>query len=303
MAQQSLIGVARHADAHAVGRRANKRRVSIAGRALRLAAVACAGVVLGVSGYVGLVEAGLLPDPFAPAASGDLALARSQRAGLRVLFVGNSLTAGNSMPALVRELAEADPAAGPLFAVQYTAGGWTLQRATQDEGLGALLEDVRWDIVVLQEQSQLPSFSRQQRMAEMYPYARTLHEKIIAAGARTVLFVTWGHRAGDRRNVPGDSFTEMQARLNQGYSELAAGLPAELAPVGSAWVEALRRKPEISLWGDDGRHPSLSGSYLAACVLYGVLSGRTPAGNSFTAGLESAEAAFLQRVAADVVGV
>src|SRR5687767_2910265 len=109
-----------------VARRPAKRRVSWTGRIIRLAAVTAAAVVLGVSLYVALVKMDLLRGPFDPITSGDIALARSDRTGLRVLFVGNSLTAGNSMPALVHQLAAGDKAARPIFAVQYVAGGWTL---------------------------------------------------------------------------------------------------------------------------------------------------------------------------------
>jgi hypothetical protein len=55
--------------------------------------------------------------------------------------------------------------------------------------------------------------------------------------------------------------------------------------------------PGIDLWADDGRRPSKTGSYLTACVLYALLADRDPAGNSFTAGLDRAEALRLQGLA------
>jgi len=44
-------------------------------------------------------------------------------------------------------------------------------------------------------------------------------------------------------------------------------------------------------------HPSRAGSYLAACVFFEVLTGRSPVGDAYTAGLAGAEARFLQGVA------
>jgi hypothetical protein len=269
-----------------------KRPVSWAGRVIRLAAVTAAAVVLGVSIYVALVKVDLLRGPYDPVASGDIALARSDRIGLRVLFVGNSLTAGNSMPALVHQLAEGDDGARPIFSVQYAAGNWTLRQASEDDGLTALLNEVRWDVVVLQENSRVASFSPY-RPEDMYPFAQALDRKIAAVGARTVLFMTWGFREG--------GFEDMQAHLALGYSNLAAELDVALAPVGLAWAEARRRDPEVELWTSDGRHPSLSGSYLAACVFYALLSDRDPSRSQFTAGLEPSEARFLQGVAGDVL--
>jgi len=256
--------------------------------------------VFGVAIFVGLVQLGLVQSPLAPVIGGDLDSARSDRQGLRVLFVGNSLTYYNSMPTLVQQLAAADQGAQPII-VSMTRGGWRLQQFSHDDRLAALLKDVRWDVVILQEQSQLLSFSPESRRRETFPYARALQTKIESAGGRTLLFTTWAHENGDRRNVPGDTFAAMEARLEQGYADLAATLSTPVAPVGPAWAEALRREPGLELWNGDGTHPSRLGSYLTACVFYVILTGRDPAASGFTAGIEPSEARFLQQVATDVV--
>jgi hypothetical protein len=272
------------------------------GRLFRIFLVAVAGVVLGVSIFVGLVQSGLVRNPLGPRIQGDIELARGDRAGLRVLFVGNSFTFRNSMPALVHELADADSGAPPIFAVQYTAPRWSLEKASEDDGLEVLLEDVHWNVVVLQEKSWFLALPAERRRKATYPFARALQREIAVAGARTMLFMTWGYKDGDRWNWRGDYYDAMQARLAEGYSELAGELSAEIVPVGLAWVEALRRQPGIDLWADDGKHPSRLGSYLAACVFYAILSGRDPAASDFTGDLDPAEARFLQAVASDVVG-
>ena len=272
------------------------------GRLFRVFLCAVAGLVLGVSIFVGLVQSGLVRNPLGPVIRGDIELARSDRDGERVLFVGNSFTFRNTMPALVHGLAEADDGSMPIFAVQYTAPRWSLRKASEDDGLENLLEDVRWDVVVLQEKSWFLSLPAEERRKETYPFARDLQREIALAGGHTMLFMTWGYKDGDRWNWPGDTFDAMQARLAEGYSELAGELSAEIAPVGLAWAEARRREPGIDLWADDGKHPSRLGSYLAACVFYATLTGRDPARSEFTGDLAPAEARFLQDVAAGVVG-
>ena len=72
---------------------------------------------------------------------------------MRVLFVGNSFTASNSMPELVGRLAAGDEGAKPIFAVRYAAPGWSLRAASEDGALTSLLRDVDWDVVVLQAAS------------------------------------------------------------------------------------------------------------------------------------------------------
>jgi hypothetical protein len=46
---------------------------------------------------------------------------------------------------------------------------------------------------------------------------------------------------------------------------------------GEAFELCQKRHPEINLYADD-RHPSQAGTYLAACVFYGKIFGRTPVG-------------------------
>ena len=276
-----------------------KRASPRLGHALRLAACVPLGLVLGFVLFVGLIHAGLLRNPLAPTLGGDIGLAGSDRPGLRVLFVGNSFTSQNSMPALVRRLAADDEGAVPIYAVQYVAGGWTLREAARDRKLGRLLA-LRWDFVVLQEQSQIPSLPGE-RLRDFFPAVASLHARIRAGGARTVLFMTWGYEDGDSANFDHDSYAAMQSRLADGYQGAGGQLPAHVAPVGLAWAEALRRDPGLDLWADDGKHPSRIGSYLAACVLYRTLTGRDPRGNGFTAGLDEAQARVLRDVAAAVV--
>ena len=241
--------------------------------------VVIAGLVAGVSLYVGFIQAGVIRNPFGPVVRGDLALARSDRAGMRVLFVGNSTTYYNSMPALVSELATGDEGAQPIFAVWYTAPGWSLRGAAGDEELRALLEEVDWDTVVLQEHGVRASAPLDRSRRESEPFARDLQRRIESGGARTIVFMNWPYRD---------------------LTDLASRLSAPVAPVGVVWDEALRRRPNLDLLARDGRHPNRAGSYLFACIFYATFTGRDPTRSTFTGGLGETEARFLQRVAADV---
>jgi hypothetical protein len=215
-----------------VARRFLPNKLAHAGRLLVCLPV---GLVLGLTVFVALIQVGLFANPFAPRGIGELAQARSDRPGLRVLFVGNSFTFQNATPQLVHRLAAGDPGAPPLFAVQYAAPGWTLRDAAANRGLRSLIGQLHWNDVVLQEQSELLSLPLAQRVRQSYPYARRLNRRIAADHARTVLFQTWGYRDGDRQNRPEDSYVEMQTRLAQGYADLAWRLHATVAPVGVMW--------------------------------------------------------------------
>jgi hypothetical protein len=224
-------------------------------------------------------------------------LIQSGRPGLRVLFVGNSFTAANSMVGMVMRLAPRDR---PILAQAYAPGGSRLQNAADNPALGRLLAAAHWNVVVLQEQSQLPQLSGS-LTRETMPAVAKLSSMIRERGAKPLLFETWGYRNGDPVNVADDSYRAMQTRLHEGYAYMAASLQIALAPVGDAWANALGRRPSSPLWQGDGEHPSVEGSYLTASVLTRVLTNGS--NTTYTAGLQDATAAWLRQTAATTVAL
>jgi hypothetical protein len=93
----------------------------------------------------------------------------------------------------------------------------------------------------------------------------------------------------------------MQKRLDAGYERLATAANAGLAPAGKAWAGVRAAHPEMELYAPDGIHPSREGSYLAACVIYAALSGKSPAGAADN-GLDHSTAVILQQAAAKAAG-
>ncbi|GMU42003.1 MAG: hypothetical protein AMXMBFR23_28690 [Chloroflexota bacterium] len=90
----------------------------------------------------------------------------------------------------------------------------------------------------------------------------------------------------------------MQASLTAAYLEVAAILGASVAPVGPAWRASLSEAPGIGLFSPDGSHPSKAGTYLAVAVFHAALLGASPEGATFLGGVNGADAATLQGVAA-----
>jgi hypothetical protein len=97
----------------------------------------------------------------------------------------------------------------------------------------------------------------------MRTYSRLFDAEIRKSGAKTILFLTWAN--WDKQ--------EMQSVVNEAYYSIAKELNATVAPVGPAWEAASRLSPNISLYnGDQFSHPTAAGSYLAACVIYLVIT-------------------------------
>jgi hypothetical protein len=240
----------------------------------------------------------LAPDDGRPHSSSSTGLPGRRLSFLRVLFVGNSLTFYNDMPGMVAELAAAADQPRPLRAVVEAPGGFTLEQHLSAGNVARRIASRRWDFVVLQEQTQRPSFDPKYREKMMYAPARALHTLIESAGAETMFYLSFARRDGDPLNHPGDSYLAMQQRVIDGYSAIARELGARVAPIGVLWRQALRQRPALSLWHDDGMHPNRLGSYLIACVFYAALYGDSPLGNSYLGGVDPERARYFQSLVA-----
>jgi hypothetical protein len=178
-------------------------------------------------------------------------------------------------------------------------GGWRLSDHVGSTETVNLLDSTKWDFVVLQEQSQIPSVEPA-RSREMYPAARELVHKIKDIGATPIFFITWAHRDGWPENGM-SNYESMQDQINNGYSGIAQELNAASAPVGPAWLTAAKEHPELNLWQEDGSHPTEQGTYLAACVFYAVIFHDSPDGLTYRAGLSKENAKIIQTVASKTV--
>lgn len=215
----------------------------------------------------------------------------------RVLFVGNSYTTVNDLPSVFANLARSG---GHRVETGTAAGdGWTLADHAGSSTTAAKLASVKWDIVILQEQSQIPSVA-QFRETQMYPAARRLVGTIRNQGARPMFFLTWARRDGWPENgMP--SYASMQSAIDDGYLAIADEQQAAVAPVGYAWSALLGREAPAALWQGDGSHPTAAGTYLATCVFYATIFRESPKGLAYHSSLSADEAAKLQDVAAETV--
>ena len=214
-----------------------------------------------------------------------------------ILFIGNSYTFVNDLPGMFASLAKSGR--HPVETDMSAQGGMLFTDHVQSAETLAKIKSTKWNYVVLQEQSQMPSLMAV-RNAQMYPPARTLVGLIRENGAEPIFFLTWAHRDGWQENgMP--NYTSMQQNINAGYMSIVHELDTLVAPVGVAWAEAIQQNPQASLWQEDGSHPTIQGTYLAACVFYAVIFQESPEGLSYRDNLTKDEAQWLQKIAADIV--
>ncbi|HUF48423.1 MAG TPA: hypothetical protein VMM93_11445 [Vicinamibacterales bacterium] len=200
----------------------------------------------------------VLPAGARPAGAGPVA-----QPAQRVLFVGNSLTAANDLPALVEALGRA--AGGPAVeAVGLTFNNFSLEDHWGRGDARQAIERGGWTWVVLQQgPSALPD-----SQVSLRDWTRRFDAEIRKAGGRTALYMVWPSRAR--------AFDF--AGVSASYAAAAREIAGRLLPVGDAWRQAWALDRSLTLYGPDAFHPSELGSYLAALVIYQGLTGRSPAG-------------------------
>ncbi|MBW2456643.1 MAG: hypothetical protein JRI68_19145 [Deltaproteobacteria bacterium] len=215
---------------------------------------------------------------------------------LHVLFVGNSYTSVNDLPGRVRDLSTSSD---PAFVVSSVAvGAATLQNHVDSSGAVPAIQTGGWDAVVLQGQSVEPIMTP----TAFQNGALALDVEIDLVGAATVFFETWARAPGHavyQETWSGGNPTAMQAGLRAAYQTAAGATGGVMAPVGDAWETSLANHPAVPLHSGDGSHPTMAGSYLAACMFYLVLTGHQtiPAPAPAPSGLSESDAATLRAVA------
>ena len=234
-----------------------------------------------------------------------LLLTTTLNAQERVLFIGNSYTAANSLPTMVAAIASS--ANQNLACSQQTLGGATLYQHAQSNATYSKLASQSWDFVVLQAQSQEPSFPYSQFSSQTLPYAIQLVDSIrsIAPCAQPVFFRTWGRENGDQFNCaafpPLCTYEGMDSMLHRHYSLMADTTDAYLSPVGSVWKHIRDTDSTINLYTSDGSHPSLAGTYAAACTFFTMITRMDPNSITDDQNLNPSIAATIRQAAKDVV--
>ena len=146
-----------------------------------------------------------------------------------------------------------------------------------------------WDVVVLQGHSRGPI---EEPTAEPFRQAARDYTRLIrAAGAEPVFFMTWAYSGKP----------EMTDMLEAAYSAIGRELDARVVPVGLAFQTVTKERPDIELRIADARHPTLAGTYLAACTFFATLNKESPEGLAYGAGLDAEVAEYLQRIAQETV--
>ncbi len=182
---------------------------------------------------------------------------------ISVLFLGNSLTYFNELPAMTEDIARRE--GRPLHVEAVTRSGVTLGQIWNETAALRELWRRHWDYVVLQGGAGAvhPLFNESQFDRELARFA----DEIRRSGATPLFYLVW------RPNVLPSEFEA---------ASLAAAHRAgtRVVPAGIAWRELVERRrfPRLD-W--DGLHSDAFGAYLVACAVYSTIYGKPAHGAPF----------------------
>ncbi len=137
--------------------------------------------------------------------------------------------------------------------------------------------DRLFDLAIMMDCSQCPVHPQLKKV--FWEYAKKHSDTVRKHGTTPVFFMSWAYA-----DMP-----EMTAQLAEQYTQAGNENNAFVIPAGLAFAQSVKKRPELNLYANDKRHPSLAGTYLAAIGL------------QYTAGIEIENAKFLQTIAWETV--
>ena len=196
-----------------------------------------------------------------------------------ILLIGDNITTIWNTAASVEQVAwSTAPASRLNVALSATCCLESLQGHLSETygkpGLKAIRQG-GWDVVVLMENPYEPLIRR----GDFFSAITVLTAEARRMKAEVVLFEPFALAPGSvvfgsEASWSGGDPRTMQARLREVCGQIAGRLHLPVARVGDAFEWVRMHHPEIGLYENDKIHPSPAGSFLQACVIASLLTGK-----------------------------
>lgn len=173
---------------------------------------------------------------------------------IRILFIGNSHTYFNDMPAMAARRFREHGYDCEVTMIAH--GGWYLEQHVQEPDVKFNILYGHYDYVVLQEYSH--PFGPEEKL---FSAVKQLNEWIREAGAKPVIYMTWA-----KKDEP-----DQQERMTKAFRQISEEIGAISAPVGELWWQYRREHPEVEMYAGDGAHASKEGSEFAAECIWNAI--------------------------------
>ncbi len=219
---------------------------------------------------------------------------------LKILFIGNSYTYTHEMPCIFEKIAKLK--GKDVYVDSNTKGGCSLKEHCERDDMYEALRSEKWDLVVIQGYSREFIVSDKKIDIDSKPYI----DKIIKAAkasnekVKFAFYMTWAYKNGYHENESSNTSKKMIDRIAHGYEYLSKGYNIPVVPVGLVWQQ-MEDKNELNLYQRDRAHPSIYGSYAAACTFYASIFNESPEGVR-TREIRKKKEAYIQKEVAAYLG-
>ena len=222
----------------------------------------------------------------------------------KVLFIGNSQTFYNDLPAITSDIATS--LGDVLTYEESTIPGFSLQQHLNKPETMNKIRKGGWEYVILQERSSLPSLWASYVEQNVHPYVQQMKDFILEHNpcAKIILYHTWGYKLGNQAycstfpNVC--DYVGMDNELQKRFKEMQTKFNAILSPVGPVWRTIRNFYPDIELFDPDNYHPSLKGSYTGALTFYTIIFEKDASSSTYNPGIPINEVANIKNAVKQV---
>jgi len=189
-----------------------------------------------------------------------------------ILFVGNSFTFYWNLPSVIQKMSEERNLNWNI--IQSTAGGASLKQhwlGEKDLITKKLIETNYFSKIIFQDYSTYPIIA-----IDTTKKYYTQFKNLIPSNTKTYFYSTWMYPKIDNPNRDLLKKNPIEKNIiDSGINESSM-----LILVGKAFDRFKSKYPEHKLLGDDIKHQSANGTYLAACVVFSTLSNQSSKGLS-----------------------
>ena len=200
---------------------------------------------------------------------------------MKILFIGNSYTHYNNMPAIFEKLSKSKKI--KIDVVMNAKSNHTFKMHCERPELFESIRSKKWDYVVLQGFSRELMYDKEVIDTASLPYFKRIVDSIYTNHNCTnvLLYMTWGYKNGFVSGMDSLTYDDMSSRVQRGYEYLSELYNLSIVPIGQIWKSFRRNNPNVELYQEDGQHPNIYGSYLIASGFYSSIFKASPIGGYF----------------------
>ena len=205
----------------------------------------------------------------------------------KLLFIGNSATYVNDLPATLVSLCEKRGIS--MTQTQIVKGGRFLKTHAQEP---AVYEEIAkgYDVVFFQENGN--AITTAEEREKCLAGCKQMVDAAQKVGSQCWFYV----RPPYGNDLAGINSFDQCILFDRHFTPAARQWNMGCAYINRAFAEAIKHH-KIPLWGPDNAHTGIQGAYLAVCTFYASLFGRTATELDAAYGLSQEDATLLQQIA------